>query len=67
MGIHNLSPSRLSHSGILGKKKKEKKKKSWNPSGNMIGEIEAFNIFIKSRPESVGMLTAPIQAAHINT
>lgn len=61
MGIHNLSPSRLSHSGILGKKK------SWNPSGNMMGEIEAFNIFIQSQPESVGMLTAPIQAAHINT
>ncbi len=32
-----------------------------------MGEIEAFNIFIQSRPESVGMLTAPIQAAHINT
>lgn len=62
MGIHNLSPSRFSHCGILGKKKK-----SWNPSGNMIGGIEAFNIFIQSWPESVGMLTAPIQAAHINT
>lgn len=32
-----------------------------------MGEIEAFNIFIQSQPESVEMLTAPIQAAHINT